>query len=210
MPCGRASLVWNAFAAMSALGRWGLAGTVRPALFSLGRQPTAQHKPQQRPQRSKEEQPDGGLGHVRVVKGGVGVVPQPVQRTPSVQRSQTHLSVGNTWSPQPAAQRPDKAKESVAPPQRLSEEQPRGGGARSRHKCRPLSQLLPAARGAHKAAAHRMAARAAVLAGQLQAAEQGTGLSLAPTSSHAAAETPMYSVALPERLTPDGPWRVYR
>ncbi|GLC43806.1 hypothetical protein PLESTB_000909900 [Pleodorina starrii] len=53
--------------------------------------------------------------------------------------------------------------------------------------------------------------RTELLARQLLQAEKGV-LQLAPTAGQqqAALEAPTYSIALPEKLTPDGPWSVYR
>lgn len=55
--------------------------------------------------------------------------------------------------------------------------------------------------------------RTELLARQLLAAEQANGLVMAPTAGHQHAsqvEIPTFSIALPEKLTPDGPWSVYR
>lgn len=57
-------------------------------------------------------------------------------------------------------------------------------------------------------------ARLSVLVRQLAAADLSdhSGLAMVATSGHghAAPEPPTYSIALPERLTPEGPWCVFR
>ncbi|KAG2500825.1 hypothetical protein HYH03_001587 [Edaphochlamys debaryana] len=55
--------------------------------------------------------------------------------------------------------------------------------------------------------------RTDVLARQLMQAERNPSITLMPTAGHSQAaqlEAPTFSIALPEKLTPDGPWSVYR
>lgn len=61
------------------------------------------------------------------------------------------------------------------------------------------------------------ASRLGTLLGQVVPQEQDGGLEINPTSANATPagcascpETSSYSVALPEKLTADGPWNVYR